>query len=157
MVDEFFTLFVYGAAVVLVLGWAGCGFAISVSGVWRDRDREIRLEQLGPILWGRCEVPEGLQRYRGVVSFGRVLLKRRDFGEAHLRGLGFNEEQARLVDGNIMVRLRMRLVNDRLVGVLEGTRFQFAPNTAKIVSVTVTSPEDRTWVRSGSAPLETGN
>lgn len=157
MVDELFTLVVYGAAVVLVLWWVGWGFAISVNGVWRDRDREIWLDQFGPILWGKCEVSEGVQQYRGVVSFGRILLKRRDFGQAHLRSLGFNQEQARLVDGSIMVRLRMRLVEDRLVGALEGTRFQFAPNTAKIVSVTTTSPEDRTWVRSGSAPLETGN
>ena len=145
--DQVLTSVVYGAFVVIALTWLGWGFALSVNGIWWDRDRKILLHQFGPWLWGRCETTGGFQQYRGVLSFGRVLLSRRDFGEAHLRALGFSEEQARLVDGNIMVRLKLRLEGDHLEGELEGTRFQFAPDSVKIVSVNVTLPEARSWER----------
>ena len=127
--------------------WLVAGFFFPAAGQWRDRDRLVDLEQLGPWVWGTCKVSGGTQRYRGRVWFGKLSLTRRDFGKQHLLGLGFNEVQAKFVEGQIMVRLILKLDDGALTGHLWGTRYQFNPNTQQVMSVRATAAEERAWVR----------
>ena len=132
---------------IAVAVWLVGGFLFSAAGRWRDRDRIVELKQFGPWVWGNCQVPGGVQRYWGKIWFGDLLLARRDFGKQHLCGLGFNEEQAQSVEGQVMVRLKLKLEGDVLKGHLWGTRFQFNPRTKEMMSVQATPAEDREWAR----------
>ena len=127
--------------------WLVGGFFSPVAGQWRDRDRQVELSQLGPWVWGLCKVPGGTQHYRGKVWFGELILVRRDFGKQHLLGLGFNKVQAKSVEGQVMVRLKLKREEETLKGNLWGTRFKFNPHTHKVMSTQRTPAESREWVR----------
>ncbi|MEC9466150.1 MAG: hypothetical protein VX834_10215 [Myxococcota bacterium] len=131
---------------LVLAGWVVGGFLVPVAGQWRDRDRIVQLGQLGPWVWGTCQVPGGLQRYRGKVFLGHLTLTRRDFGQGHLLGLGFNDVQAQAVEGQVMVRLTLRMKPSGLHGHLWGTRFQFNPRTQQVLSMQSTPAEERVWV-----------
>ncbi|MBT6177509.1 MAG: hypothetical protein HOI23_09690 [Deltaproteobacteria bacterium] len=128
--------------------WLVGGFLFPAAGQWRDRERLIELMQLGPWVWGHCKVPGGTQRYRGTVWFGVLVLARRDFGKQHLLALGFNKVQAKSVEGQVMVRLKLKQEGETLKGNLWGTRFKFNPHTKEVVSVQATPAESREWVKS---------
>ena len=132
---------------LVAFGWLVGGFLFPVGGQWRDRNRQIELTQLGPWVWGHCKVPGGTQRYRGKVWLGELILARRDFGEQHLRALGFNEVQARSVEGQVMVRLKLKREGENLKGHLWGSRFKFNPRNQAVLSVQPTPAEGREWVR----------
>ena len=142
---------------VAVLIWIGLGlFAAAwlmggllspVAGHWRDRDRLVDLKQLGPWVWGQCEVPGGVQRYRGKIWMGDLILERRDFGKQYLLRLGFNAVQVKSVEGQVMVRLKLKREGDCLRGHLWGTRFKFNPQTQAVLSVQRTRAEIREWVK----------
>ena len=89
----------------------------------------------------------GIQRYLGTIFWGAVILHRRDYGERHLQGIGFNQAQARVVSGAVVVRLKMRLKGDALEGTMRGTRFQFASGSERLVSSSATAVETRRWER----------
>jgi len=136
-------LFLGIAAALWLLG----GFLFSVAGRWRDRERVVELTQFGPWVWGNCKVAGGVQRYSGKIWMGDLVLARRDFGKEHLNALGFNDVQAVSVEGQIMVRLKLKLENGVLRGHLWGTRFQFNPRTQNVMSLKSTAPEAREWVK----------
>ncbi len=127
--------------------WLIGGFLSPVAGQWRDRDRLVQLKQFGPWVWGRCEIPGGTQRYRGKIWLGGLILDRRDYGKQHLLQLGFNKIQAKSVEGQVMVRLKLTREGDVLRGHLWGTRFKFNPRTQAVLSVQTTTAEGREWVR----------
>ena len=58
-----------------------------------------------------------------------------------------DEVQAKFVEGQIMVRLILKLDDGALTGHLWGTRYQFNPNTQQVMSVRATAAEERAWVR----------
>lgn len=147
MVDLYIRWLVLGAALLGLSVWLVGGLLLSVAGTWRDRDRTIVLQQRGPLLWGHCLVEGGIQRYLGTVSWGQVILHRRDYGEVHLQRIGFTPGQAKVVSGAVVVRLKMRLKGAVLEGELRGTRFQFASGSERLVSSTVTASETRRWER----------
>ena len=140
---------IWAAGGIALLVWLAGGFLSSVGGQWRDRDRTIDLVQLGPWVWGTCQINGGTQRYRGKVWLGDLSLTRRDFGRQHLLALGFNEVQAKYVEGQVMVRLSLKLQEGTLRGHLSGTRFQFNPRTQQVLSVQSTPAEQRSWTRLG--------
>ncbi len=147
MVDLLIRWLFLGAVLVALVGWVVGGFLFSVAGTWRDRDRTIVLQQRGPFIWGSCPVAGGIQRYLGTIFWGAVILHRRDYGERHLQGIGFNQAQARVVSGAVVVRLKMRLKGDALEGTMRGTRFQFASGSERLVSSSATAVETRRWER----------
>ncbi|MED5463702.1 MAG: hypothetical protein VX699_03540 [Myxococcota bacterium] len=147
MVDLLIRWLFLGVVLVALVGWLVGGFLFSVAGTWRDRDRTIVLQQRGPFIWGSCPVAGGIQRYLGTIFWGAVILHRRDYGERHLQGIGFNQAQARVVSGAVVVRLKMRLKGDALEGTMRGTRFQFASGSERLVSSSATAVETRRWER----------
>lgn len=129
------------------VAWLVGGFLSPVAGQWRDRDKLIELTQFGPWVWGDCKIAGGTQRYRGKIWLGNLLLARRDYGKQHLRQLGFSEVQANSVEGQVMVRLKLKREGNALRGHLWGTRFKFKPHTQAVMSVERTAAEEREWVR----------
>ena len=55
--------------------------------------------------------------------------------------------KAKSVEGQVMVRLKLRREGDVLRGNLWGTRFKFNPQTQRVISVQTTAAEAREWVR----------
>ena len=127
--------------------WLVGGFLSPVGGQWRDRDKLVELMQFGPWVWGDCKIAGGTQRYRGKIWLGNLLLARRDYGKKHLRQLGFSDVQATSVEGQVMVRLKLKREGDVLRGHLWGTRFKFNSQTQRVISVQTTAAEDREWLR----------
>ncbi len=123
------------------------GFLSPVAGQWRDRDRLVELKQFGPWVWGHYNISGGIQRYRGKIWLGDLILDRRDYGKEHLLQLGFNKVQAKSVEGQVMVRLKLRREGDVLRGHLWGTRFKFNPQSQRVISVQTTAAEAREWLR----------
>lgn len=138
-------IWIAGGLAVFV--WQVGGFLSPVAGQWRDRDKLVELTQFGPWVWGSCKISGGTQRYRGKIWLGNLLLARRDYGKQHLLQLGFNKVQANSVEGQVMVRLKLKREGDVLRGHLWGTRFKFKPHTQAVMSVKTTAAECREWVR----------
>ena len=130
---------------IFAVAWLAGGFLFPVAGRWRDQDRLVEIKQFGPWVWGQCEVPGGVQRYRGKIWMGDLILERCDFGKQYLLRLGFNPVQAKSVEGQVMVRLKLKREGDCLRGHLWGTRFKFNPQTQAVLSVTRTAAEVREW------------
>lgn len=125
------------------------GFVTPVSGHWRDGDRLVDLHQWGPWLRGLADRPGGREQYRGIASFGRVWLARRDYGHGHLKRLGFVEEAIPVVEGAVTARLRFRLRARRLEGEFIGLRFDFSDPPVRIVSTAEIAGTERSWERAG--------
>ena len=139
--------FIWLAGGLAGIAWLAGGFLSPVVGQWRDRDRLVELKQFGPWVWGHCEIRGGIQRYQGKVWLGALVLDRRDYGKDHLLQLGFNKVQIKSVEGQVMVRLKLKREGDVLRGHLLGSRFKFNPQTQRVISVQTTAPEAREWAR----------
>jgi len=123
------------------------GFMVNIAGRWRDGDRIIDLNQSGPWVNGHCPRPGGGENYRGIILFGRISLRRTEYGAEHLKNIGFNEEQAQYIKDQATARLRFRLEGDVLRGTFEGRRFRFDQKPVRIKSVTPVEPTERLWIR----------
>ncbi|MEM6730240.1 MAG: hypothetical protein AAF658_01720 [Myxococcota bacterium] len=145
--DALLRLVVIVAVAVGGTGFLLGGFLTPVSGRWRDGQRTIELDQLGPWLTGRSERPGGHEIYKGFAVFGRVWLSRRNFGEQHLRELGFAESAIPVVDGAITARLRFRSSSGRLRGEFIGLRFDFSDPPVKILRAAQIAATERVWER----------
>ncbi len=148
-VDAIFRLSVLIAAGVGLITFLLGGFVTPVSGHWRDGDRLVDLQQLGPWIRGQAERPGGLERYRGIASFGRVWLARRDYGPDHLKRIGFADQAIPVVDGQVTARLRFRFRGRHLEGEFIGLRFDFSDPPVRILSTAQIPATARRWERAG--------
>jgi hypothetical protein len=120
------------AALLLVLS---IGAMYSVAGTWDrvtgesdaglSRDRVV-LAQLGPIVIGRRDTSGGYQSFFGYTWFRRLYLSRRDHGLRLLTRQGFPEPIAKILEGRVMVRLKLELSEDKLF--LNGTLISYQVN-----------------------------
>lgn len=138
--------------ICLLLGWAGLwlvgGMLTRVAGAWRDGARVVVLEQFGPRVWGHTEWQGGRQDYRGWVRFfGRVRLRRRDAGTAHLTSLGFTAAQGPALQGQTMAHLDFVVHADRLEGEFHGRRFSFDADNKRVREVKIVAADRRVWMR----------
>ena len=146
--DTIIQIAVAGVLSAGALLWFAMGFITSVAGTWHDGQHTVTLEQWGPWVWGEAKWPQGWQRYRGLISFGRLRLRRFDGGLEHLKTLGFNEAQAALLGGRrTMAHLELRRRDDALVGLFYGRRISFETDDRDIAGVAVVIPEKRVWRR----------
>jgi len=129
--------------------WSIGGFLTPVAGAWQNDNKITILFQFGPKVWGYSETIHGRQRFSGFVSFRRLSLARRDSGRRHLMELGFSQQQAALVDGQVMMRLKLRYRNNQLAGNLWGTNFKFNTASTRVLSIHRIPLPSRTWVRIG--------
>ena len=91
LADDILRLVILGALVFGVLLWAITALLSPVAGLWQDGDKIIKLVQIGPRLKGLCQHGDGFQSFKGWIFFGRIYLKRRDFGEERLIDMGFEK------------------------------------------------------------------
>ena len=143
--DDLLRWLLLGGGVLIILAYAVGSLFTRVAGAWLDNGRLVRLHQFGPLVWGESLWPGGRQVFRGRVTWGRLRLRRVDFGAAHLEALGFNDEQVPLLEGQITAHLKMQLQKDKLLGSFHGRKFSFETN--RIKSVAIVAPVQRTWVR----------
>ncbi|MEL6545124.1 MAG: hypothetical protein AAFQ82_10900 [Myxococcota bacterium] len=123
------------------------GFVTPVAGRWRDGDRWVELNQLGPWLQGHAKRPGGSERYRGFAFFGQIWLARRSYGADHLRALGFAEDALPVVEGAMTAKLRFSRRGRRLEGSFTGIRFDFSDPPVRILKVGRVAATDRVWER----------
>lgn len=126
--------------------WAG-GYVYRVAGIWSDGSRRITLKQFGPFVWGNSSFDTGRQLFSGRLVFGYLTLSRRDFGDMHLRSLGFTKQHLAAMQGATTGFFKMRLKPD---GTLNGHFFgrTFTTRHNKMVPTTLAEPQPRVWQRS---------
>jgi hypothetical protein len=147
------------ALVVVLLALVAISLLYSVSGTWERvgdvnapgdlaRDR-ITLGQFGPIVVGRREVVGGYQSFFGF-AFARTLwLKRRDYGVVSLAKQGFPEDIAKLIEGQVMVRLKLTLSPDKLFlnGQVKPYKVEFTRKPARVTAMLALEPTGRSYRR----------
>ncbi|MBN2430825.1 MAG: hypothetical protein JXQ27_05085 [Acidobacteria bacterium] len=143
--NELFRWIFLSALGLGMLVWFIGGWLTSVSGRWRDGQRVVELFQFGPWIRGICRPPGGEERYKGTAWFGRVRLVRRDYGEVHLRQMGFPEEVLHLMEGQVTGYFRFRMRDLELVGEFEGRRFRFGLRPPRITGMGRQDPVPRAW------------
>lgn len=144
--DDFWRMLILGTGCLGAIVWLVGGLLTPVAGRWRDPEgADIILQQLGPRVWGEGKLSGGFQRFSGWVMFGRVRLKRSDFGMAHLQSLGFSPEQVRQIEGQITGTLELKLSNRDLEGVFYGRKFSFEDKRVRSTPQAQATP--RTWQR----------
>lgn len=122
------------------------GYVYRVAGTWSDGARRITLHQLGPVVWGESHFDAGRQLFSGRMVFGYLKLGRRDFGDDHLRSLGFTKEHLDAMQGATTGFFKMRLgAEGRLDGHFVGRTFTTRQN--KMVPTTWAEPSPRSWQR----------
>lgn len=122
------------------------GYVYRVAGVWSDGARRITLHQFGPVVWGESRFDAGRQLFSGRMVFGYLKLSRRDFGDDHLRSLGFNKEHLAAMQGATTGFFTMRLTAEgRLDGHFVGRTF--TTRQSKMVPTTWAEPSPRSWQR----------
>jgi hypothetical protein len=142
-VDELVRTSLIGLAVFGTLALGIGGFLTRVGGHWLDGGKLVALRQLGPLVWGEARLSGGKQAYLGLAFGGRVYLRRRDFGEEHLKGLGFTGQQTAWMEGHMTGSLHMRCLPDGMQGSFYGRRFSF--NDQGISQVGKVEPVLRAW------------
>lgn len=135
-------------------------FVTWIGGTWYERKdekspiQEIKLNQIGPFVWGSAKVDGGMLHFRGMFN-GKVLhMKRRDFGRDYLSKIGFPKEVLRDLDGSEMAKMtftfnptQARLQGEHFPQKIEISRTR----PPKILERGYLPPVPRTWYRSRKA------
>lgn len=155
-------------AVVGILSmWVLTSLLFRVSGTWErvltdeeveqgGRRERVTFGQIGPFVSGRRDVTGGYQELSGVL-FGRTLyLKRRDHGVAALAAQGFPAPIAKLLDGQVMAKLELRLVEGgtHLTGKFLPQKVEFTHQPPRVTSAYFLDPQPRTYRRVIPVPAE---
>jgi hypothetical protein len=151
-------------AVLILLGggagaWVLSSFVWRVAGTWErvltDEDiddgvrrERITLAQLGPFVTGRRDVRGGYQEYSGIAYGPRVTLSRRDHGGDSLAAMGFPEGVAKKLDGEVMARLRLTLIDGvELRGTFEPQKVEFTHQPPRVTSMYFLPAKSRSYRR----------
>jgi hypothetical protein len=150
---------IVGGIVAAALVVWGIGSAVfRWNGAWirftDDGDEEhLTLEQLGPWVIGRREVPGGHQSYAGLAFFSRLALTRREHGVDAIERMGFPTPIAQKLDGEVMAKLHMQLgVNDEAMAVFTPLKVEFTHQPPRITSMSFLGPQRRTYRRVRADP-----
>lgn len=148
------------AVVGFLLMWGLTALLFRVSGTWErvltdeELERGARRErvtfgQMGPFVSGRRDVPGGYQELSGVL-FGRTLyLKRRDHGLPALLAQGFPEPIAKLLDGQVMAKLELKVTKGgtHLEGRFLPQKVEFTHQPPRVTKAYFLEPQPRTYRR----------
>ncbi len=140
--------------------WLLSTFLFRISGTWERvlsddeiadgaRVERITLGQLGPFITGRRDVTGGYQEYSGIVVGRRVTLTRRDHGKKALAAMGFPEGVAQKLDGEVMARLKLTLVDGgtALVGTFEPQKVEFTHQPPRVTGMYFLPGQQRRYRR----------
>lgn len=158
------TVLIVVVVVIFVFTMAMSSF-YSISGVWEKIEEEaqnagkerISLGQFGPIVVGRRELPGGHQSFFGVTFAGTVWLKRRDYGSEVFIRQGFPEDIAKQLEGQVLVRLKLRLSKDNLFldGVFVPYKIEFTHTPPKVTGMLALAALPRKYRRAELIPVKT--
>ena len=137
------------AAIGTVAGaWLLSTFIWRVTGTWErvisedERDggakkERITFGQLGPFVTGRRDVKGGFQEYSGLMMGRTVTLTRRDHGVQALASMGFPDGVAAKLNGEIMARLKLSLVDGGfyLDGTFEPQKVEFTHQPERVTGM----------------------
>ena len=140
--------------------WLLSTFLFRITGTWERvltqdeldegaRAERITLGQLGPFVTGRRDVKGGWQEYSGLM-FGRNLsMTRRDHGKKSLLSMGFPEGVADKLDGEIMARMKLSLVDggSALVGTFEPQKVEFTHQPPRVTGTHFLAGQRRRYRR----------
>jgi hypothetical protein len=127
--------------------WVLSTFIWRVSGTWQrvltreeeeegQRAERITLAQLGPFITGRRDVRGGYQEYSGIAIGRSVSLTRRDHGQGALEAMGFPEGVAKKLDGEVMARLKLTLIDGiELRGTFEPMKVEFTHQPPRVTAM----------------------
>lgn len=121
--------------------------------IW-DRERVV-LKEFGPFVFGTQTVSGGVQKFFGF-AFGPFLwLHRRDYGIQALINSGFPEPIAKLVQGRVLLRMKLSLSSDRLFLNGHATPFkvEFYEDASGIKGVHTLDPTPRKYRRAELTPI----
>ena len=149
MADDILRLVVFGGFVFALFVWAIAGLLTPIAGIWQDGELIIKIVQVGPRIKGLCRHGDGFQTFNGWIFFGRIKLKRCDFGEQRLIDMGFDKANVPLVNGKVTAFLSFRLNAEQtsLQGSFIGCRYTFSPDGQSILAVSKVAPLEREWQR----------
>jgi len=147
--DEDLLLWLLAGGGGLLLLLAVTGFFVPAGGTYRDGDRSLTLEQLGPRIWGRGERPGGYETYAGWAYLGRAVIRRRAHGKDLLTSLGFDSAMVSRINGIETARFVMRADSSGLIGTFQGRRFRIEGSLPRLAGSTLDPPLDRVWLRRG--------
>lgn len=134
-----------------LLTWPVLGHWPRVGGTYLEAGHTVQLGHVGPLVWGRCLLPEGEERYFGVALLGRLVLRRYDHGARLLAGRGFPRAQLPALNGVCtgLFRLRLDGAGD-LTGAFYGRRFTTENN--RMVPKDTLDAVSRHWRRAAAPP-----
>ncbi len=144
---------------LLVGAWALLGVIYSISGTWERDDIEnqdsalgrerVTLAQFGPLVLGRREVAGGYQSFFGIGFANTFYLSRRDHGQLLLKKEGFPEPIAKLLEGEIMMRMKLKISPDKLflAGLCEPYKVEFTHEPPRITAKRRVAPAPRRYRR----------
>lgn len=139
-------IFFFGVLIGFTVYFVG-GWISDVAGIWQDGQRQLKLSQFGPWIWGRAVCEGGYQRFWGRVWFGRLRLYRYDYGRKHVESLGFAPEHAEAVEGQCTGCFVFRLWAHptRLSGSFIGRKFTL--KNQRMLPIANIEPAPREWTR----------
>jgi hypothetical protein len=135
------------ALATIAAAWVLSTFLFKMSGTWErvlsedeiadgGRAERITLGQLGPFVTGRRDVKGGYQEYSGFAVGRRLTLTRRDHGQAALASMGFPDPVAHKLDGEVMARMKLLLVDGvYLVGTFEPQKVEFTHQPPRVTGM----------------------
>lgn len=140
--------------------WVLAALVFRVSGTWErvltDEEKErgarperITFSQTGPFITGRRDVTGGHQEFSGFLIGRTLKLKRRDHGVPALMAQGFPEPIAKLLDGEVMAKLDLRLTEGgtHLVGSFTPQKVEFTHRPPRVTSAYFLKPQPRSYRR----------
>lgn len=112
------------------------------------RERLV-LGQFGPFVTGRRDVAGGWQEFGGLMLFRTLRLTRRDHGLRALTNQGFPEHIAKLIDGEVTGKLRLRLTAAGLLldGSFTPQKVEFTHRPPRITARYFLEPTPRRYRR----------
>ena len=147
--------------------WGLTSLLFRVSGTWERvltdeeiakgaRRERVSLGQMGPLVMGRRDVPGGYQELSGFLVGRTLYLKRRDHGLAALRAQGFPEPVAKLLDGQVMAKLELRLTKGgtHLEGKFVPQKVEFTHQPPRVTTSYFLAPQPRAYRRVIPVPAE---
>ena len=131
-------VYIFVSVTAYIALWVGYASMRPIEGVWKryDVDDEfVQIEQFGPFLSGRRNIDGGNHVFVGLQTFNRISLVRRDFGIPALIAAGFPPVIAKLVNGSIMAKLKLKRRKDGfLIGSFRPQKVLFDEASARVLS-----------------------
>lgn len=151
---------VAGGVLLLVVLFFFRAFLTWIGGTWYEKKDEnspileIKLRQIGPLVWGSAKVEGGTLLYRGFFNGRTLSMKRIDHGRAYFQKMGFPDSVLKDLDGSEMAKMTYTV--NPAKGALEGQHYPqkieiSRTRPPRVLERGYLPPVKRSWYRSPKA------